>query len=31
MEITKVKYFPVERTSENHPLVACSVVFDGVN
>ena len=30
MEITKIKYFPVERTSDNHPLAACSVVLDGV-
>lgn len=30
MEVTKVKYFPIERTSETHPLVACSVTFDDV-
>lgn len=30
MIITKVRYFPIERSAESHPLVACSVVFDGV-
>lgn len=30
MEVTKIKYFPIERTSETHPLVACSITFDNV-
>ena len=30
MEVTKIKYFPIERTSETHPLVACSITFDDV-
>ena len=30
MEVTKIKYFPIERTSDSHPLAACSIVFDGV-
>lgn len=30
MEVTKIKYFPIERTSENHPLAACSITFDEV-
>lgn len=30
MEVTKIKYFPIDRTSETHPLVACSITFDNV-
>ena len=30
MEITKIKYFPIDRASDSHPLAACSITFDGV-
>ena len=30
MEVTKIRYFSIERKSDNHPLAACSIVFDGV-
>ena len=30
MEITKVKFFPIDRSSDTQPLVACSLTFDNV-
>lgn len=30
MKVTRVKYFPIDRLSDSHPLAACSVTLDDV-